>query len=74
MAKKTQTIAKCPHCGSQDFYVHEFEYYKASTDEDEPDTINCYHKSSGINLIECAKCEKEITDDLINDPLIKFNF
>ena len=26
---------KCPHCGSTDFYVHEFEYWKASVNDDD---------------------------------------
>lgn len=64
---------KCPHCGSKDFFVHEFEYYKANVDEDEPDTINCWHKSSGIDLIQCAECEKDITELSLN-PNFKFNF
>jgi phage FluMu protein Com len=64
---------KCPHCGSTDFFVHEFEYWKASVDETETDTINCFHKSSGIDLIQCAKCEKDITELSLN-PDFKFNF
>ena len=39
---------KYPHCGSTDFFVHEFEYWKASVDGTETDTINCFHKSSGM--------------------------
>ena len=64
---------ECPYCGSKDFYVHEFEYWKASVDEDEPNTINCYHKSSGIDLVQCAKCEKDITEISLN-PNFNFNF
>jgi len=64
---------KCPHCGSKDFYVHEFEYWKASVDEDEPNTINCFHKSSGIDLVECAKCEADITE-ISTNPDFNFQF
>ncbi len=27
----------CPNCGSKNFYVHEFEYWNASVDEDDED-------------------------------------
>jgi DNA-directed RNA polymerase subunit RPC12/RpoP len=75
MTKKSKKTEKCecPHCGSKDFYVHEFEYWKASVDEDEPNTINCWHKSSGIDLVQCAKCEADITELSLN-PNFNFNF
>ena len=64
---------ECQHCGSKDFYVHEFEYWKASVDENEPNTINCWHKSSGIDLVQCAKCEADITKLSLN-PNFNVNF
>lgn len=75
MKKQSKQVekCKCPHCGSKDFYVHEFECSKAHVDENNPNIINCYHKSSGIDLIECVECEADITELSLN-PDFKFNF
>ena len=64
---------ECPNCGASDFYIHEYEYWKASVDEDDTETINCWSKSSGIDYIQCAKCESDITEISLN-PNFKFNF
>ncbi len=55
------------------FFVHEFTYYKAFTDEKEKHVINCYNKGNGINLIECAKCGEECTEFDVT-PGIAYNF
>lgn len=64
---------KCPHCGSTNFYVHEYNYWKASVDKSTPNTIDCYHKGNEIDLVECAKCKKDITEISL-DPDFIFNF
>lgn len=64
---------ECPHCGSKEFYVHEFEYWKGIVDDDNSNQINCFHKSSGIDYIQCAKCEEDITS-LSTNPAFTFNF
>jgi len=74
MSKKLKkTHAKCPKCGSEKFFVHEFTYYKAFTDEEEKNVINCYNKGNGIDLIECADCGADITE-LDATTGIEFNF
>jgi len=70
---ENNTSCKCPHCGSTDFYVHEYEYFKASVDEESPTQINCQHKSSGIDMVQCAKCEKDITE-ISQDPNFTFKY
>ena len=64
---------KCPKCDSRDFYVHETEVWKASIDEEDQTTINCWHKSSAIDYIECAKCQEDLTE-MSTDTNINFNF
>lgn len=72
MANKKEEC-KCPHCGSKDFFVHEFECFKASVDEHDNSIINCYHKSTGIDLVECASCKADITELSVNTNFT-FNF
>jgi len=64
---------ECPNCGSKNFYVHEFEYWSASVDEDDEEIINCKSKSAGIDYIECAECNSDITEISLN-PNFTFNF
>ena len=71
--KNEKPHAKCHKCGSEDFFVHEFIYYKASTDEKEKNTINCYSSGNGINLIECAKCGEDCTELDVTSG-VEYNF
>ena len=64
---------ECPHCGSKDFFVHEFEYFKASVDTEKTNVIHCFHKSSGIDFIQCATCEQDITEISLN-PQFSFEY
>lgn len=73
MSENEKPHAKCPNCGSEDFFVHEFTYYKAFTSEKEKHVIKCYNKGNGIDLIECAKCGADITE-LSLTPLIEFEY
>ena len=73
MGKSKKPHAKCTNCGSENFFVHEFTYYKAVTDEKQKNVIHCYNKGNGIDLIECANCGAEITE-LSLTPLIEFNY
>ena len=65
--------AKCSNCGSENFFVHEFTYYKSTTDEKEKNVINCSPESEGINLIECAECGADNTEIAVTAG-IQFNF
>lgn len=64
---------KCPHCGSKDFYVHEFEYWKASVDEDEPNTINCFHKSSGTVPLSCKQKNRIFKGSDISEEAYRYS-
>lgn len=66
--------ACCPHCQGTDFYVTESITYKASTDEDDGNIINCWHKTCEIEAIICRSCGEDITEDLTDDENIQFNF
>jgi len=73
MDKTEKPHAKCPKCGSENFFVHEFAYYKAFTDEKEKNLIHCYNKGNGIDLIECVDCGEDCTQlDVTNG--IQYNF
>jgi predicted nucleic-acid-binding Zn-ribbon protein len=54
--------AKCPKCGSENFFVHEFIYYEAMTDRHDKHRIVCLDKGRGINLIKCANCNYDCTE------------
>lgn len=62
----------CPHCGGTSFTIIEQLIWKGEVDEDTPDTIDCKHKTSGIETITCNKCDKDVSE-LDNDS-VKFNF
>ncbi len=69
-----QPAAVCPHCQSTDFYVTESITYKASTDEDDGNIINCWNKTCEIESIVCRNCDEDITCCFIYDENIQFNF
>ena len=67
---------KCPHCGSKDFYVHEFEYWEASVDEDEPNTRE-QKRTPKIDLRNCdcmelmAQFKKDVRKIKKSNPIYK---
>lgn len=63
----------CPKCGHDEFHVHEYIYWKGFVDEKDNLKINLRAKSTGIDLVECAECEADITEISLN-PNFKFNF
>lgn len=62
----------CSHCGGTSFTITEQLVWKGEVDEDTPNTIDCKHKTSGIETITYNKCDEDVSE-LDNDS-VKFNF
>ncbi|MDD3875485.1 MAG: hypothetical protein PHT69_02630 [Bacteroidales bacterium] len=62
----------CPHCGGTSFTIIEQLVWKGGVDEDIPDTIDCYQKTSGIETITCDKCDEDVSE--LDNDYVKFNF
>lgn len=68
-----KTQAKCPNCGSTNFFVQEYIVNVGEVSEDEPNVINCYTKTCGTDNIQCTQCDTDLSE-WIHDSDIIINF